>query len=99
MTKKKRKEAIDRIQRMEEVFDTLQAGANSDPPIIDEALLKILLDYYTNGQWLKDYELDEKGYLPPDVKRGVLSEDGVYNYLERIEHKKPHSPAAPGVKS
>ena len=99
MTKKKRKEAIDRIKRMEEVFDTLQAGANSDPPIIDEALLKILLDYYTSGQWLKDYELDEKGYLPTDIKRGVLSEDGVYNYLERIEHKKPHSPAAPEMES
>ncbi len=89
MTKKKRKEAIDRIQRMEEVFDTLQAGANSDPPIIDEALLKILLDYYTSGQWLKDYELDEKGYLPPDVKRGVLSEDGVYNFLENIHPQNP----------
>ncbi len=95
MTKKKRKEAIDRIQRMEEVFDTLQAGANSDPPIIDEALLKILLDYYTSGQWLKDYELDEKGYLPPDVKRGVLSEDGVYNFLENIHPQNP----APGAKS
>ena len=89
MTKKKRKEAIDRIKRMEEVFDTLQAGANSDPPIIDEALLKILLDYYTSGQWLKDYELDEKGYLPPDVKRGVLSEDGVYNFLEDIHPQNP----------
>ena len=89
MTKKKLREAIDRIQRMEEVFDTLQAGANSDPPIIDEALLKILLDYYTSGQWLKDYELDEKGYLPPDVKRGVLSEDGVYNFLEDIHPQNP----------
>ena len=89
MTKKKRKEAIDRIKRMEEVFDTLQAGANSDPPSIDEALLKILLDYYTSGQWLKDYELDEKGYLPTDIKRGVLSEDGVYNYLENIHPQNP----------
>lgn len=90
MTKKKLQEAIDRIQRMEEIFDTLQAGVISDPPILDEALLKILLDYYTSGQWRKDYELDEKGYLPPDVKRGVLSEDGVYNFLEDIGHQNPN---------
>ena len=89
MTKKKLQEAIDRIQRMEEIFDTLRAGASSDPPVMEEALLKILLDYYTNGQWLKDYELDEKGYLPPDVKRGVLSEDGVYNFLEDIHPQNP----------
>ncbi len=90
MTKKKLQEAIDRIIRMEEIFGTLQAGAISDPPILDEALLKILLDYYTSGQWRKDYELDEKGYLPPDVKRGVLSEDGVYNFLEDIGHQNPN---------
>lgn len=89
MTKKKLREAIDRIQRMEEIFDTLRAGASSDPPVMEEALLKILLDYYTSGQWLKDYELDEKGYLPPDVKRGVLSEDGVYNFLEDIHPQNP----------
>lgn len=89
MTKKKLREAIDRIQRMEVIFDTLRAGASCDPPVMEEALLKILLDYYTSGQWLKDYELDEKGYLPPDVKRGVLSEDGVYNFLEDIHPQNP----------
>ena len=89
MTKKKLREAIDRIQRMEEIFDTLRAGASSDPPVMEEDLLKILLDYYTSGQWLKDYRLDEKGYLPPDVKRGVLSEDGVYNFLEDIHSQNP----------
>jgi len=89
MTKKKLREAIDRIKRMEEIFDTLRAGASSNPPVMEEDLLKILLDYYTSGQWLKDYELDEKGYLPPDVKRGVLSEDGVYNFLEDIHPQYP----------
>ena len=31
----------------------------------------------------KDFELDEEGKLPADLKRGVLSEDGIYNLLER----------------
>ena len=91
MTKKKRNEAIIRVKHMEEVFDQLQAGVNADPPIIDETFLKTLMEYYTYGQWLKDYELDERGYLPADLKRGVLSEDGVYNLLDDIrQYQTPH---------
>ena len=29
--------------------------------------------------WKKDYEDDEKGKFPQDLKRGVLSQDGLYN--------------------
>ena len=46
---------------------------------------KALLAYYEGGQWLKDYESDERGELPPGLKRGVLSQDGVYNLLSEIE--------------
>ena len=30
-------------------------------------------------EWKKDFEDDEKGLLPKELKRGVLSEDGIYN--------------------
>ena len=30
---------------------------------------------------MKDFEDDEKGKLPHDLKRGVLSEDAVYDLL------------------
>ena len=43
--------------------------------------LRILDDYYTSGQWLKDYEADEQGLLPYDLKRGVLSQDALYELL------------------
>ena len=69
-------EAIRRIQRMEEIFDAVQA--NHDHPSLRE-----LVRYYEGGQWQKDYELDEQGLLPQDLKRGVLSQDGVYNLLEQ----------------
>ena len=69
-------EAIRRIQRMEEIFDAVQA--NHDHPSLGE-----LVRYYEGGQWKKDYELDEQGLLPQDLKRGVLSQDGVYNLLEQ----------------
>ena len=33
--------------------------------------------------WKDDYALDEEGLLPKNLKRGVLSEDGIYDALER----------------
>ena len=50
-----------------------------DPSI--KMMLQILVQYYEGGQWLQDYELDEKGCFPKDLKRGVLSEDGLWNLL------------------
>lgn len=44
--------------------------------------IKLLNDYYTSREWLHDYELDEQGLLPPGLKRGVLSQDAVYDLLE-----------------
>lgn len=72
-------EAINRIRRMEEVFDALRAAPDS----MD--LRRELTAYYEGGQWLRDYGLDEQGLLPPDLKRGVLSQDGVYNFLNDTE--------------
>ena len=36
-------------------------------------------------QWIKDFENDERGELPLDLKRGVLSEDGLYNLLSEVD--------------
>ena len=40
-----------------------------------------LSSYYGSEQWRKDFQDDEAGKLPADLKRGVLSEDAVYNLL------------------
>ena len=72
-------DAILRIREMEARFDRLLA----DSPEPDD--LSVLLDYYENGQWLQDYRLDEQGLLPSDLKRGILSEDGFYNYLQQAK--------------
>ena len=77
-------DSIDRIRRMEAIFDELSIEVREDPPKINKEMLRILVNYYENGDWLHDYELDEAGLLPFDLKRGVLSEDGVYNLLEEI---------------
>ena len=41
-----------------------------------------LARYLDSGLWLKDYQLDELGLLPKDLKRGVLSQDGLYDLLD-----------------
>jgi hypothetical protein len=81
-------ELISRIRAMEEIFDSLlhsaEMGESPDPE-----LLALLTDYYDGGQWLSDYEMDEQGLIPPEVKRGVLSQDGIYNLLARFLYTPP----------
>ena len=38
--------------------------------------------YYGSDTWKQDLEDDRQGLLPQDLKRGVLSEDGIWNLLE-----------------
>ena len=48
-------------------------------------MLRRLRRYYEGGQWLRDYALDEAGLLPRQLKRGVLSQDGVYDLLTELK--------------
>ena len=75
-------ETVARIRSMEQSFDALQRT----PPDTEEfrSLLQLLTRYLESGQWLRDYELDEQGLLPEDLKRGVLSQDALFDFLERI---------------
>ena len=75
---------------MEVYFDTLSSVARNNPQILKEdvnlqKMLYELTSYYESGQWLQDFEADERGELPKDLKRGVLSEDGVYNLLSEFK--------------
>ena len=82
-------ETIQRIRQMEQYFDKLLELEHTDPDALREnasvqAILCALTCYYESGQWLQDYELDEKGLLPRDLKRGILAQDSVYDFLGRI---------------
>ena len=80
---------IDRVRRMETYMDTVQAAVangTADAPEILE-LRRILTEYMDGGQWMKDYEADERGELPADLKRGVLSEDALYDLLTTLENE------------
>ena len=76
---------IERIMYMESTLDEATEIINdlSDNLEKYQAILpkiKELADYYQN-EWRNDFEDDEAGKLPKDLKRGVLSEDAVYNLL------------------
>lgn len=46
------------------------------------------LNHYLNcGLWLEDYIADEQQNLDPSLKRGVLSQDGLYNLLEHVQNQ------------
>ena len=85
---------IFRVQKMEgyldEIVKTMENAFSSDSVKKDKRLqgmLSELTDYYENGQWLKDYECDERGELPADLKRGVLAEDTLYNFFCEMKEK------------
>ena len=81
---------VRRIEQMEDLFDqvqnTIKAGCCEDEDSLKERI-QILRKYYESGQWLMDYECDERGELPATLKRGVLSQDGLYDLLHEIDIK------------
>ena len=79
-------EQIERIQEMERCLDDSEKAirALSEALSVFEDVLtsyRKLTEYYGSDQWMQDYEDDVAGKLPRDLKRGVLSEDAVYDLL------------------
>lgn len=79
-----------RIKEMEARYDKVKA-ALSELEKAEEKLadlsddIDVLREYYESGRWHKDFEADEQGKLPQDLKRGVLSEDGLWNLLDDVD--------------
>ena len=81
-------ERIRRIAGMEEKMDAALAAAAELERALEhwqrvQPALSALAAYYDGGDWLSDYTEDEAGLLPEELKRGVLSEDGLFDLLER----------------
>ena len=65
---------IRRIIYYEDIMKQAKEGSDE--------LVKSLSVYYGSDAWKRDYAADEAGLLPKELKRGVLSEDGIYNLLD-----------------
>lgn len=84
---------IKNIKKMEAYLDeTSEVIRRLETAISDfsnaQKKLTVLEAYYSSGEWRADYEADERGELPDDLKRGVLSEDALYDLLVDNERLK-----------
>ena len=82
-----RKKQLARIRQMERRFRAVSTALKRLNAALDkwEAVqddIAALSGYYGSQEWHKDFEDDEAGLLPEDLKRGVLSEDGLWNLLD-----------------
>lgn len=92
MKKKKSldRSVISRIEEMENAFNKIVGIVKRLQEDLDsfncagEEINK-LENYLSSGDWLKDFEADEAGLIPEGIKRGVLSEDGLYDLLHEID--------------
>lgn len=85
----------DRIAHYEEIMDRIIRVVKMDgitPGVYESVLpgLKELEAYYTSPEWQEDYAADEAGLLPEGLKRGVLSQDGISDLLDRFRDLKTH---------
>ena len=79
-------EQAERIRQMEQRLDRASAAVMELSAALDkyeaaQEALQVLDEYYGSDDWKQDYADDEAGRLPKDLKRGVLSEDGIWNLL------------------
>ena len=80
------KKQIARIRQMEQRLNRAVAVVKRLTAALDkyEAVLvdiTALDEYYGSELWRQDLADDEAGRLPEGLKRGVLSEDGIWNLL------------------
>ena len=80
-------EQLQRIRKMERHLNRASAALKRLSSALDkyeEAKedFAALSNYYGSNDWKQDFADDEAGLLPKNLKRGVLSEDGIWNLLE-----------------
>ena len=79
-------EQLRRVAAREADFDEARAAVTGMAEALDRyaaarEALKRLSAYSDGGEWMRDFEADESGALPAGMKRGVLSEDALYDLL------------------
>lgn len=82
-------EQIERIQQMEHCLDhasqaVMNLSAALDQYEAAQEAIRQLNEYYGSDTWKQDFADDEAGKIPQDLKRGVLSEDGIWNLLSDV---------------
>ena len=86
-------EQTERIRQMEHLLDQASVAVMELSAALDkydeaQEALATLGRYYGSDEWKQDFADDEAGRLPAGLKRGVLSEDGIWNLLSDDEELK-----------
>jgi hypothetical protein len=86
---------VERIKWMEQRFNKAIATMKDGSAVSLKAIKKDVAElskYFGSELWKQDFAADEAGNLPADLKRGVLSEDGIWNLLSEYREiqKKRH---------
>ena len=86
---------IQRIVAMEAAFDRTALAVQMLEAALDTyETVKVdidrLTDYLESGAWREDFEADEAGLVYGELKRCVLSEDGLYDLLGDIVRVNEH---------
>ena len=72
-------DTVKRVKEMEQRFDKARTAVDLLQNYIQTMEdIKLLQEYYTGDDWKDDFSADEAGKIPQELKRGVLSEDGVW---------------------
>ena len=90
---KDNKEQIARIRKMERRLNRASTAMKRLEAALDkwEAVqedIAALEEYYGSDLWKQDFADDEAGLLPADLKRGVLSEDALWDLLTACKELK-----------
>ena len=67
------------LEKKKDIFWNIREDAKA------QKMLQELVNYYESGQWRTDYECDERGELPKDLKRGVLAQDTLYDLFSEFD--------------
>lgn len=73
---------LERIRKMESVMNRVANSLENRSPVTPSLIQDIhVLEHYYQTEWLDDFQADERGELPEDLRRGILSEDSLYDLL------------------
>ena len=90
---KDNKQQITRIRQMERRLNRATAAVKRLEAALDkweaaQEAIAALDEYYGSDLWKQDFADDEAGLLPDDLKRGVLSEDAIWDLLADVKELK-----------
>lgn len=80
-------EALQNLMLMEKFYEEEEAAEENLRKAFESYLAaapgaRVLAEYMESGRWMADHDADSRGEFPKELKRGVLSEDAIYDLLQ-----------------